>query len=107
MSPEKNTKNTKNENDDNLPFDIYDSLQYSATTKVRCEKNGGIRVDLKSAAHVSSDPNNASRIQSNEYDDDDEEDFISNYNTFIITIKCVARFTYKRNNCSNSSFSNL
>lgn len=78
MSPEKKTKNTHNENDENLPFDIYDSVQYSATTKVRCEQNGDIRVDSKSAARVLSNANNASRIQSNEYDEDDEEDFISN-----------------------------
>lgn len=75
MSPEKKTKKTKNENenDENLPFDIYDS-EYSTTT-VPSENNGSFLAS-ESAVNVKS---SFSDTIHNDYDEDDEEDFISKY----------------------------
>lgn len=73
MSPEKKTKKTKNENDENLPFDIYDS-EYS-TTRVPSENDGSFLAS-ESTVNVKS---SFSDTILNEFDEDDEEDFISKY----------------------------
>lgn len=73
MSPEKKIKKPKNESDENLPFDIYDS-EYS-TIKVPSEKDGSFLAS-ESIVNVKS---NLSGSALSEYDDDDEEDFISKY----------------------------
>lgn len=75
MSPEKRSKTLKNSNtDENLPFDIYDdSGEYTTRSKDSFYAS-------KLAVHVtSSSDNNSPRSAPNEYDEDDEEDFISKY----------------------------
>lgn len=78
MSPEKRSKSLKNTNtDENLPFDIYDSGEYT-TRMIDDHKDSFYATKL--AVHVtSSSDNNAPRTSPKEYDEDDEEDFISKY----------------------------
>lgn len=72
MSPEKKTKIVNNESEKNLPlFDINDS-EYSRSRKIASENN-----DLFfTSKSTTSNPNS---MVLNEYDEDDEEDFISKY----------------------------
>lgn len=93
MSPEKKTKKSKNENDENLPFDIYDS-EYS-TTRVPSENDGSFLVS-ESAVNVKS---SFSDPMPNEFDEDDEEDFISKY--FIKTIQFFHNM-FNSCNCLNN-----
>lgn len=74
-SPDKKTKNIKNENDENLPFDIYDSKRFSS-------ENNDSFLSSKSASTsnvITSNSNADGGRIINEYDEDDEEDFISKY----------------------------
>lgn len=71
MSPEKKTVNVNNEIKNNsLLFDVYDS-EYSR--KIVSE-NSGLFLASKSTTSISS----SNTTVLNEYDEDDEEDFISN-----------------------------
>lgn len=72
MSPEKKTKNVNNESEKNLPlYDIYDT---GYSRKIASENNG-LYMTPKS---TTSNSNNSTAVL-NEYDVDDEEDFISKY----------------------------
>lgn len=72
MIPE---KNTKNESDENSPFDIY-SAEYS--TRFACENNDARLLPINSAVEVKTNSNTSANTL-NKNDDDDEEDFISKY----------------------------
>lgn len=87
MSPEKKTKKTKNENDENLSFDIYEP-EYS-TIREPSENNGSFLAP-ESAVNVKS---SLSDTILNDYDEDDEEDFISKY--FIQTIFFSHMFNHR------------
>jgi hypothetical protein len=72
MSPEKETNDVNNEIEKNLPlFNIYDS-EYSR--KIAPENSG---LFLASKSTTSNSSNDTTIL--NEYDEDDEEDFISTF----------------------------
>jgi len=74
MSSGKKIKTIENESDENLPFDIYDS---DYPTRINPSENSSSSfMDSKSSVRVAS---NTGGSALNEYDVDDEEDFISNY----------------------------
>lgn len=79
MSPEKRSKTLKNSNtDENLPFDIYDdSGEYTA--RMIDDRRDSFYASKLAVKVTSSSDNNAPRTAPNEYDEDDEEDFISKY----------------------------
>lgn len=68
-------KNTKNEKDENSPFDIY-SAEYS--TRFTGENNGARLLPMNSTVEVKTKSYTSANTP-NKYDDDDEEDFISKY----------------------------
>lgn len=74
MSPEKRSKSSS-DTDENLPFDIYDdSGEY--TTRMIDDREDSFYAS-KLAVHVTS--SSVNDAAPNEYDVDDEEDFISKY----------------------------
>jgi len=74
MSSGKKIKTIENESDENLLFDIYDS-DYP-TRIISSENNSSSFMDSKSSVRVAS---NTGGTALNDYDVDDEEDFISKY----------------------------
>lgn len=75
MSSDKKIEIIENESDENLPFDFYD-LDYP--TRVIPSKNyNNSFMESKSAVRVASNTNRTTAL--NEYDVDDEEDFISKF----------------------------
>lgn len=79
MSPaEKKLENVKNDGGEILPnFDFINELYANESGAARCggdKKNGGSR-PVSNSAKCTSDT-----IPSSEYDEDDDEDFISEYN---------------------------
>jgi len=74
MSSGKKIKTIENESDENLPFDIYDSGY--PTRVISSENNSSSFMDSKSSVRVTS---NTGGTALNDYDVDDEEDFISKY----------------------------
>jgi len=75
MSSGKKIKVIENNSDENLPFDIFGS-DYP-TRVITSENNGSSFMNSKSALRVSSNTGGTAAL--NEYDVDDEEDFISKY----------------------------
>lgn len=85
MSSDKKIEIIKNESDENLPFDIYD-LDYP--TRVIPSKNyNNSFMESKSAVRVSSNTNGTTAL--NEYDVDDEEDFISKCYYLLLNINTL------------------
>jgi len=80
MSSEKKIEIIENESDENLPFDIYDS-DYPKRM-IPSENNSNSFMESKSARRVAS--NTIGTTALNEYDVDDEEDFISMYYYYIL-----------------------
>jgi len=76
MNSENKIKTIENESDENLPFDIYD-LDYP-TRIIPSKDNSSYFTDSKSSVRNAS---NTIETAMNEYDVDDEEDFISKYMT--------------------------
>lgn len=74
MNSGKKIKTTENESDENLPFDIYDS-DYP-TRIIPSKDNSSYFMDSKLSVRNAS---NTVETALNEYDVDDEEDFISKY----------------------------
>lgn len=89
MSSGKKIKTFENESEENLPFDIYDS-DYS-TRVIPSENNGNSFMDSKSSVRVAS---NTGGTALNEYDVDDEEDFISNY-YYLLLIRLQLNYAFK------------
>lgn len=90
MSSEKKTKITKNKSDENSPVDS----EYS--TRVANESNDYfLTSNMPPTSTVTYNPN---ATMPNDYDEDDEEDFISKY--FIKTTKSITNM-YKCYNCLN------
>lgn len=97
MSPEKKTKSdNKNKCDENSPFDIFDS-EYSTGGDSNENDDSFFVPNLTSNTVVNL---NSSSTVLNDYDEDDEEDFISKY---LISIYSQ-NITYKRNSCLNTLF---
>lgn len=95
MSSGKKIKIIENQNDENLPFDIYDS-DYPPTV-TRSENNRSSLMDSKSTARVASSTSPSGAL--NDYDVDDEEDFISKYNiirgyNYVKTKPCSQTYLY-------------
>lgn len=81
MSSEKKPKKNKNENDENLPLDT----EYT-TIRVPSENDGSFLTSESTVNFKSS----LSGTILNEYDEDDEEDFISKYFTKTMFFPCVS-----------------
>jgi len=75
MSSGKKIKTIENESDENLPFDIYDS-DYP-TRVISSKNNSSSFMDSKSSVRVALNTGGTTTL--NDYDVDDEEDFISKY----------------------------
>jgi len=78
MSSGKKILTIENESDENLPFDIYNS---DHSTRIILSKNNNSSLDSKLPARNAS---NTIETALNEYDVDDEEDFISKYITYYL-----------------------
>jgi len=88
MSSDKKIEIVENESDENLPFDFYD-LDYP--TKVIPSNNyNNSFMESKSAVRVASNSNGTYGTNAlNEYDVDDEEDFISTFYYLILNINAL------------------
>ncbi|VVC26471.1 Hypothetical protein CINCED_3A016877 [Cinara cedri] len=79
MSPaeKKTTETVRNENTDNLPFDIYDEQYANGSREFPC--GGGVKNGVGRSVLNNVTSNSPDTILNREYDEDDEEDFIKIY----------------------------